>query len=451
MESTAMKRLIKDLGAQLSAAVLIAATGAAQNNPAPPIDDGAAAGTGGFGMVAGAGGVAGGMAPFSDVRVVNAGAGIPVGGGLLIYAGGMGIAPIVQVSDATTPTTTLGGTLTALDGELYWVWEPTSPLTAGSTYEVRLSTPDFGVRTSTFDVVATITIARPAIESSPSASWRGETNNWSCCRTLIGGTLEDASCFPSEQRASIMLEPGFTTSDPAVLLNQFVFRLGTDELSADLTGPSIWPNVYVSPLYTQAEEYCFTLEAIEIISGTVHTYEDIERCAPHGELKDLGFLPIEPGSVELDRVVCHAPPDQFKDQWCDINEDPCAHDNNETGCGLYGFVCEGEPLPPDPFSMMAGFGGMSGFAGMGGFGAIGGAGSAAIGGSTSGGTGGASGMSDGSDAGADDDDGKSSGGGNSGCSVSGARGASGSSSAFGYAFSAAAALAWLSRRRKRSA
>lgn len=449
-----MKRLTKDLSAQLGAALLIAATSAAQQNPAPPIDDAAAAGVGGFGMVAGAGGVAGGMAPFSEIRVVNAGAGIPVGGGLLIYAGsGTGTAPIVEVSDVTTPATTLGGTLTALEGGLYWVWVPTAPLTAGSTYQVRLSAPDVGIvgATSTFDAVAAITIARPMIESSPSASWRGETNNWACCTTLIGGTLQEASCFPSEQRASVMLEPGFTTSDPALLLNQFVFRIGSNELAPVAATLSIWPNVPIGPLYTQADEYCFDLEAIEIISGTVHTYQDIERCAPHGELKDLGFLPIEPGSAELDRVFCHAPPDQYKDQWCDINEDPCAEDDNETGCGLYGFVCEGEPLPPDPFSMTAGFGGMSGFAGMGGFGAIGGAGSGAMGGSTSGGNGGmggASGMSDESDSGVDEDNESS--GGDSGCNVSSARTASGSGSAFGYAFSAAA-LAWLSRRRKRSA
>lgn len=441
-----MKRLIKDLGAQLGAALLIATTGAAQSNSGAPADA-PQAGTG-FGVMAGAGGFGGGMVPFGDIRVVNAGAGIPVNGGLLISAGGMATTPLVVVSDVTTPTTTIGGTLTPLDGGIYWVWVPTTPLTVDRTYQVNLSSPEFGVTTSTFDVVAAITIARPTIESEPSASWRGETSNWAQCRTLIGSTLETSSNFPIEQRASIMLEPGFSTADPAVLLNQFVFLIGTEEVPAAMFGASVWPSLLVSPLYNQAEEYCFNLEAIEIVSGTVHSYEDIERCAPHGDLKDLGTFPIEPGSVELDRVVCHAPPDQYKDQWCDLNEDPCAEDDNETGCGLYGFVCEGDPLPPDPFSTMAGFGGM------GGFGAIGGAGSGAMGGSTSGGMGGmggSSGMADESDAGdIDDDDDDKSSGGSGGCSVSSTRAASDSGSAFGFAFSAAA-LAWLSRRRKRSA
>jgi hypothetical protein len=449
---SAMKRLIKGSGAQLGTALLIATAAAAQDNPGVPMD---AAPLAGFGGVAGAAGIGGGFAgmggtgPISDIRIVNAGAGIPVGGALLIYSGGgTATPPIVEVSDTATPNTTLGGTLTQFPGTVYWVWMPTAPLTADTTYQARLSAPDLGIVgvTTTFDAVAAISIAKPAIEASPSASWRGETNNWACCRTLIGSTLEDASCFPSEQRASIMLEPGFTTGDSAVLLNQFMFRLGNTELPVASAPLGIWPNVGTGPIYTQAEEYCFDLEAVEIVTGTVHTYADLQRCAPHGALADLGFIAIEPGATELDRVVCHAPPDQYKDEWCEMNEDPCADDAMETGCGLYGFVCEGDPLPPDPFAT-------GGFAGMvGGSGAIGGGGMigmAGVGGVTTGGVGGASGMAGDSDASVDEDDeDPPSSGGDSGCNASGAHDASGGGGALGYALGAAA-VAWASRRRKR--
>lgn len=443
-----MKRLIKGLGAQLGAALLIATTGAAQDDPpameaAPIAGFGGAAGAAGFG-----GGFAGmaGVGQVTDIRIVNAGAGIPVGGALLIYSGGTGTPPIIEVADTAAPNTTLGGTLTQLADTIYWVWMPTAPLTADTTYQVRMSAPDLGIVgvTTTFDVVAAITIAKPVIEASPSASWRGETNNWACCRTLMGNTLGDASCFPSEQRASVMIEPGFTTGDSAVLLNQFMFRLGNAELPVVSAPLGIWPNIGVGPVYTQAEEYCFDLEAIEIVSGTVHTYAEIDRCASHGELADLGFIAIEPGATELDRVVCHAPPDQYKDQWCELNEEPCADDEMATGCGLYGFVCEGDPLPPDPFST-GGFGGM-----VGGFGAFGGGGMigmAGVGGVTTGGAGGAAGMSDDSDASVDEDDEeKPSSGGDSGCSVGGPRAADGGGM-LGYALGAAAAV-WASRRRR---
>lgn len=423
-----MKRLMKTLGAQLGSVLLLAAAASAQGSGAAPVppQDMIIAGTG----AAGVGGFGGGMAPAAaEIRIVNAGAGIPVGGGLLIYSGsGSSAAPIVEVTDTADPTATLDGSLKQVANPYYWVWVPSIPLTVDSLYQVQATDPhlSFEGATATFKAVAEITIARPAISADPSASWRGETYTVACCSSLIGGILQQASCFPDQQRASITLEPGFITSDPAVLLNQFLFRLGNDEVPSASAFPGIWPNVTMSPIYTQAEEYCFELQAIEILTGMVFTYEDIEHCAPHGELADLGVIEIEPGSAELDRLVCHAPPDKYQDQWCDLNEDPCADDDMATACGLYGFVCEGEPLPPDPFS------------GFGGFGDTGGTGATS---GDAGGEGGIAGMSEQAGEGGDDD----SSGSGSDCSVRRVRAAD--DAAGGMVALTALGLALLARRR----
>jgi hypothetical protein len=425
------------------ALVLPAAQAVAQDGDAPPLGNPIIAGMGGF---AGTGGFtgAGGMGPiFQDLRVVNAGAGIPIDGGLLIQSG-TGSQPIVAIADSATPSTTLGGTVTQIDLTGYWVWVPTLPLTVGTFYNVSLSAPDLGISgiTDTFEAVAAVTIERPTITTEPSVSSVSETNTFSCCRSLQGGFLNDSSCFPSEQRRSAMLDPGFTTSDPAVLLNQFVFRMGAGTGSAATAPPYAWSSLTPMWFTTQATEYCFEIEAIEIVARTVFTYEELETCAPHGDLAELGVVAVVPGAAELDHLVCQAPPTQYEDQWCELNEDPCAEDAMQTACGLYGFVCRGEPLPEDPFSMAGGFAGMFGTSGTsGGFGAVGGVGGAGSSGNS--GEGGAAGMSE------DDDpvDVLSEPAGNDGCSVVEAKHARSTRSALTWCI-ALAALVLVKRRRR---
>ena len=439
-----MKKLIQGLSAVVAVWLATgAAVGIAQNNPPAPADAAPQAGTG-------AGGFGGGAVmeqPSGDIRVVNAGAGIPVGGALLINVGNSSVAPTVVVSVVDMPQTTFGGTLRmlAVGNQFLWVWTPSSPLTAGTTYQVTVSAPDLGVTspTDTFEVVPAITLAKPTISTAPSASWRGDTNNWGCCRSLIGGVLQDASCFPNEQIASIVLEPGFTTSTPAVEMNQFVFRIATGTTPLSGVQPSVWPNLPMEPIREQADEYCFQLEAIDIVSEMAFSYTalDVELCAPHGDLADLGIVPLEPGATELDRLVCHAPPEAYKEEWCELNEDPCADDAMATACGLYGYVCRDEPLPPDPFSMTGGFGGFSGMigtSGMGGFGGMAGAGGGGNGGSGAT-TGGTSVMPEGGASG-DGDDGESSGDSGSWCSVARVRSTDGNTPSLAFWLSALALI-----------
>lgn len=447
-----MKKMTMGLSVGAAMWLAMLGTAAAQDGDAPP--DAIVAGMGGTGF-GGSGGVAQPMV--ADVRLVNAGAGIPVGGALLIYSGGSigGTAPIVEIENAETPGTTLGGTLSMFLGSIYWIWVPNAPFIEGATYQVRLSATDLGIvgNTDTFEVVPAITIARPAISTAPSASWRGEAVQSACCRTLVGTSLvENGGCFPSIQRASIMLDPGFTTSEPALVINQFVFRMGFGGTPANLGQPSLWPNFFAAPIYEQAEEYCFAIEAIDIVSGMVFTYEDLATCAPHGALGDLGEVPLEPGIAELDRLVCHAPPAQFEEEWCELNEEPCADDAMATACGLYGHVCRDEPLPPDPFSMTGGFAGMVAMGGFGGFGGMAGAGGSGGAGSV-GATGGASGMNDGGDSGASGDggDGDDSGGSShgSGCSAVMSRHTERGAPAYALWLSAAALVVAARRKRAR--
>jgi MYXO-CTERM domain-containing protein len=423
---------------------------AQQQNPAPaPPQDviiAGASGAAGVGVMAGFGGMGGVGGPtFQDLRMVNGGAGIPIGGGVLIQSGS-GSQPIVVVADLAAPSTTLGGTLLQIDFSSYWVWTPTQPLTAGTSYQVQLSAPDLGITgiTDTFAAVPAITITQPSITSEPSVSSVAETNTVACCRVLSSGFLQDSSCFPNEQRRSAILDPGFATASPAVLLNQFVFRMGAGVGSAAASPIYAWSSLVPLWFSTQAEEYCFELEAVDIVSRDVYAFDDLTSCAEHGSLGDLGVISVEPGPAELDHVVCQAPPVQYTQQWCDLNEDPCADNAMATACGLYGHICRNEPLPPDPFSM-------TGFAGFdGGFGAIGGAGGPAgtggIGGSggssgTVGEMGGASGMGD-----DDDDDMPSSASHSGGCGVS-TTSQRGAPSMLAFSM-AVAALALIKRRRR---
>lgn len=443
--TSVMKKLATGLGAVglvfASWLPLAQAQGAPADAGVP--QDVIVAGTGGFAGFGGTAGV-GGMVPnFDEVRVVNGGAGIPIGGGLLVQSN-TGSAPIVEVADSATPNTTLGGTLVQLDFSPFWVWTPTVPLTEGTTYSVRLSSPDLGITgiTDSFTAVAPIAITQPSVSSEPSVSAVSETFNAACCRAYQFGVLQDTSCFPNQQRRSVILDPGFSTADPAVLLNQFLFRMGPAPGTAVNAPLTPWSSLTPMWFTEQAQEYCYELEAIEIISRTVYTYDDLESCVPHGDLAELGVVEVEPGAAELDHLVCQAPPDQYKDQWCDLNEDPCADDAMATACGLYGFVCRGEDLPPDPFSMTGGFSGFDG-AGIGGFaGMVAGAGgTSGVGGSTagSGGMGGASGMSEDPDAPSEPSHG-------GGCSV-GDAGEPRSGGALGWGLLAAALF--MAKRRKR--
>jgi hypothetical protein len=411
-----MKNLALGLGAWSLAAGLLATLATTTARAVPEQD--IAAGAGGFGFagtgVGGAAGIGGpGMVPFTELRAVNLGAGIPVGGAILLTGAGSTTAPIVEVADQETPNTTLGGTTRQFESSQYWIWVPSQPFVEGKTYQVRLSAPDvgfFGV-TDSFEVVPAITLSQPVLVAEPSASSVAETNNVACCRSFFGsGVLEQSSCFPNEQRRTIMVNPGLSTPNPAVLLGQFLFRIHPGDEVTALTQPTQWPTSVPVMFNEQADEYCFNVEAIELVSGTMHGYPDLERCAEHGALPEIGVVEIEAGASELDREICHAPPLAYEQQWCDLNEDPCADDGTESGCGLYGYVCRDEALPQDPFSGGGGFAGFeAGFGGMG------------IGGAT--GTVSGSGGDDGFFAGASGASGRGGGGGGSGsddgCSIAG--------------------------------
>ena len=324
----------------------------------------------GFGGVAGSPGF-GPTHPSSELRAVNTGRGIPVGGAILITGGGTTTAPIVEVADEETLNTTIGGTVRQFEDSQYWIWVPSQPFVEGRTYQVRLSAADFGFFgvTETFEAMPAITLSPPLLVSEPSLSSVDETIDTECCRQFFGaGVLEQGRCFASEQRRSVLLNPGLSTPDPAMLLGQFLFRI-TPGAGADVSQPpqpTQWPTWVPVLFYEQAAQYCFEVEAIELVSGTVHAYTDISLCVPHGQLPPLGIEVIEPGIAELDRTLCQAPPLAYEERWCELNADPCASDANATGCLLYGFVCRDEALPPDPMATAGGFAGFQSVEGSGG-------------------------------------------------------------------------------------
>lgn len=317
----------------LVAACLVAlGTSRAHANPAPPLEppERPPLGTG---------------EPLFMFQLVNTGSGIPANGALLLE-GPYDQVPTVLVRELST-NTFFTGTVEPIEGAPYWVWRPDDPLPVGAVCEVEIASDATGSSWADIDVVAAIELEQPAIVTAPAASLISVAAERACCRTQFtaGYGLEATSqCFTIGNESSVHVDPGVLTMSGQAQANQYLFRFST--------GPDARPvystgsfNRLVLPVYReQADEYCFEVAAIELPTLRELAYDDVDTCAEHGTLADLGPSPVEPSAFELSRAICHAPPIGYEEPWCEVNED-CEEGDSTSGCRLYPHVCEGEALP----------------------------------------------------------------------------------------------------------
>jgi hypothetical protein len=284
--------------------------------------------------------------------VVNAGGGIPANGALLIQ-GPYDTALAVSGLGSSGPQ---DGTLTHIEDSPYWVWRPSAPFVAGTRFEVELSTAGFPSGVVAFDIVAAIELAQPPVTLAPSASLLSVISERACCRARLDNSsiLESTPhCFGTEYESSIRLDSGIATLAPRLLANQYLFRFTTGDDQRPSFADGSLRSVVLPVFREQAQQYCFELTAIELPTLTELSYDASMSCAEHGALGDLGTSTEEPGQAELTRSVCQAPPAGLEDAWCEVNA-ACEDGQDDSLCGLYPHVCEGEPLRPVPSSVDAG-------------------------------------------------------------------------------------------------
>jgi hypothetical protein len=295
---------------------------------------------------------------------------------------------------------TIDGTYTQIS-DSYWAWQPSAELLPGTYLIETTNGPPLhqrnGILSAQFTVVEPIDLARPVLASEPSLSLVAQGVDQACCQQWTDFGVLQGQCTALTEVTYAALSTGLTTSTPAMALRQYLFRVDPAGL-----GPSLYlPFDGARQLLFEVadDEYCFEIEAIAIFDSTLHPYAELESCAPHGDLGEVGMMPVEPSSSFFDRSQCTEPPLGFEDEWCEENAD-CEGATNMPQCVLFDHLCNGGVRPQwMPFVAGAGgFGGASGMAGVGGadrpagsggFSGIGGSGGTIF----PGGPGGASGMS----------------------------------------------------------
>lgn len=287
----------------------------------------------------------------SSLFVINASAGIPENGALLIDIMSYDADVSVTVRQRSTGAQ-LEGTLTQVEDSRFWVWTPELPWTAGSTFEVEVgNTRGEVVAFQQIEIVAAIELARPSLMTAPSASLISVIGEKTCCRVLSAGLVQGGHCFPIENEASVVLDPGVATGSSAFIASQYLFRFDTGGGMRSVFTTGSFANLVLPAFREQQASYCFAVTAIELATLDEYAYDDVDLCAEHGSLGDVGSSPEEPTDAALDRSVCAAPPVGFEDRWCELNE-ACTEDDDEVegidDCFLYEHICEGAELPvPD--------------------------------------------------------------------------------------------------------
>jgi hypothetical protein len=297
--------------------------------------------------------------PRPIANLVNAIAAIPANGALLIewVGNNQGLtadAVTMIVTDAAGQT--VPGTLRML--ERYWFWTPTQPFTPGATYSVQVMAGTVGTSNVTpISILSARASLRPPLVNMLTAQRTDTTLEQQCCTALAGFPYHSSGCFPTKTQGSILMTANLSSPASASELGQFVFRTGPAGMRSGAWQYGISPRSIV--FSEQAAQYCFQVEALELATGIIFKYDDLNpHCLALNGIDDLApkAAPIDAKTV-LDRTICQVPPMGLEAMWCKTNESICASDAALPGCEDYGHLCRAEPAPVPP---AAGSGGAAG-------------------------------------------------------------------------------------------
>jgi uncharacterized membrane protein YgcG len=335
--------------------------------------------------------------------VVNADIPIPSNGSLLIQ--GSEAVPVVRVT--ASDGRVMFGTVLPRGPVFwmiwqYWAWVPDEPLPLGD-YEVSFEN-------STEPSSQTITVGEPWVPSLPSVTFDLMPTGPSTSPMIV--TCDDAD--PSDlitprpfmvevNIVSVVTEAIFADASPEHL-GQLLFGMrpiAPEQISSFTLRP-LADSTLSAHFFSEQDEYCVEIDAMDINTGVITTYET-QHCVAGSELEitiPLGFQYDGMDLRELMLPGCPSPPMFTEPMWCRVNQDACAEPTAPESCS----ICP--PLvvaPPDAGSAgtgaEAGTSGGTGGASGGTGGASGGAGGA--GGSTASDAGQAPGSPTAGEAGAD--------------------------------------------------
>jgi len=314
----------------------------------------AAAQAGSVGGAGGAGGAAG--AAVSGVIVTGGGGGEPVvsphvlsprvpvpANGAIPIEGPDLSEPMVHVWRVAGEV--VEGTLVRLGtarDSAFFAWRPSQPFQLGTHYVRTASMASTG---SSFEIEVVEASARtpPAIEAAPSISGVLMPYARACCTTPIRDEVEP--CAVSYEKASVLLDPGLSTTEPAASVHQFLFRARLVTTTPELSSAAVYEPLGLNdPLIIDelADSYCFEVEAIDIASDAVHVYPG-QHCIARAGVR-VETIRAALSAELLDGDACLQPPPGFEAEWCSANEDDC--DGGLDGdCKLYRYACLNGPLP----------------------------------------------------------------------------------------------------------
>jgi hypothetical protein len=270
---------------------------------------------------------------------------VPSGGGLLFAPSAFGRGYVIRVSSVDAPDTELPGSFELLDE--YAVWRADPPLRPGE-YWVRVSAGEQAPNASVYRIeVIEAEPEAPRLVLEPSASLSSNTVRSACCDQWHGGQFQPAiSCFGTTIQDFVVLDLGLSTPSPSALVGQHLYQVRSTEPIMFAARFLPWHALETQAFETQAARYCFSVEAMNIVTRELTGREEV-TCSEHGALPALTTHDVEPSEEALDAVRCHSPPPEYQPEWCELNAVLCESETHPeaTGCALLEYVCEGAPFP----------------------------------------------------------------------------------------------------------
>jgi hypothetical protein len=307
---------------------------------------------------------------------LNIGSPLPAHGGIVIRTP-YNASTVVELRAAGATSTAIEGQLTALGP--YWIWRALEPLAPG-TYSLTLGGPPSGdifassSSSYTLNVIESWQPEVPSFTSMPTPRSIETAIETACCRVLSSDALVDGPLCPATTASfQAIVTTNLMSAAPPEQRDQFLYRARAAGVPADPEDMLFHPTGgAAAALFTeQADEYCFEVDAIDIVSLEIHTNIAVEpRCVAHGELPDFEAHAVEVADAALHRSACSAPPVGFEARWCALNELEC--EAMPLWCPLFGHVCRGAALPRSSLPPVLDTGGASGMSdvmtgGMGGY------------------------------------------------------------------------------------
>lgn len=267
---------------------------------------------------------------------------IPANGAILI-ASTAGEPTAVEVTGASSAVS-VPGQLVQLSDQ-FWAWHANSPPEPGK-YVVGVTDSAMTWDGVHIDFEEPTERVWPELMGAASVSHVLGTTEKSCCRIGSGEDFVDYACFTLVETRSAALHPGLSSPSSVAQLNQYLFRYRkVGESSDPLVVP--WSSDVSLDFYVDSDEYCYEVEAIDLVTGEGHAYDTVQRCASHGDFEALGVTRYAIADAGLSSTVCPMPPERFTDHWCEVNEAPCDVAQAPPHCFYYRYACEGGPYPTE--------------------------------------------------------------------------------------------------------